>query len=949
MSLFPLSHKLARVATLVVATVFPASMSWAAGSASSSERVAPDPGVVWGRLPNGLRYAIKQHPSHQKEVIHFYVDAGSKDETDSERGVAHFLEHMAFNGSRHIPADTLTKTAENLGIGLGRDQNATTTYFSTDYSLDIPNVSADKLDFAFLWLRDVADGLLLAPDEVERERHVVLSEYLQGLGPGRTIVEREARFVAPGLRGVTREPIGQKEVIETVNAPALRAFYQRWYRPENVIVIAVGDERAADMKARIEKAFSDWRNTTPKARRTGAGSIDLSRSSQAMAFSDPHMTSALAMCRFSRKRRHGPEDVDDHVRQMTDEFWVSIFGKRMAERARRPDAPFLAASATTRTVDRIFEAACFSAVPKLDDWRSALVALTEEIRRLEYYGVTPAEFAFVSAQKSAAIDALVAAGPTHPPELIATSMLGNIIEGMTFDTPEEDRRVDRLALARLSPAAVNAAVRSRWTRASAPLLTLVGPTPVPAAELFGAWKQAQSAPVPDPPRDIVTAPWAYGDAATPGEVLSTETMTNPDFTRVTFKNGVVLNLKATKFAEDSVSIRVAFGAGQRETPPGTEIATTLAGALLMQGGYLKNDFNDLVEVCKGRSCGASLGVGRDRFDLVGGARRDDLDLELQVLAGFVREPGFRSEMDQAIPTAAKSMYRAYKTSPMLMAALKLSESKPKPQLGVMLPEAQVTALKARDFAALLQDPLTQDALEVTIVGDIDETRTIAMVAATFGGLPARRRVENVRQDAIYDRFASVAPPAQTTYHEGDRNQAAVLMSWPLFVFSPARTHEARVVSLLAAIIQDKVTEQIRQKLGKSYSPNVSMSAPIRDDQSALTLSIQTTPDGVAAVRAEALSIAKDLAGGDITAADLEQARKPIREAIAKQKTYNDYWLNAMDGSFRHPEQLDYARTREADLAAITLAEIRQAGARWLMATPYIAVALPQPPTDGKGL
>ncbi len=944
MSLFPPSHKLAGVAALVVATALAAPTVWAAANASS-ERVAPDPGVVYGRLPNGLRYAIKQHPSHQKEVIHFYVDAGSKDETDAERGVAHFLEHMAFNGSRHIPADTLTKTAENLGIDLGRDQNATTTYLSTDYNLDIPNVSAEKLDFAFLWLRDVADGLLIAPDEVERERHVVLSEYLQGLGPGRTIVQREARFATPGLRSVTREPIGQKEVIETVNAPALRAFYQRWYRPENVIVIAVGDERVADMKARIEKAFSDWRNTTPKARRTGAGSIDLSRSSQAMAFSDPHMTSALAMCRFSRKRRHGPEDVDYHVRQMTDEFWVSIFGKRMAERARRPDAPFLAASAATRTVDRIFEATCFGAGPKLDDWRTSLLALNEEIRRLESYDVTPAEFAFASAQRSAAMDARVAAGPTMPPEFIATSMLGNILDNTTFDTPEEDRRVDRLAMSRLSAAAIRAAVRARWTKASPPMLTLVGPAAVPAATLSAAWKLAQAAPPPGPPTDIVTHPWAYGDAAIPGEVLSTRMMKDPDFSRVTFKNGVVLNLKATKFAEDSVSIRIAFGAGQRETPPGTEMVTTIAGALLPQGALLKNDFNDLIAVCKARPCGAGLGVGRDRFDLAGAARREDLDLELQVLAGFVREPGFRSEMDQAIPTAVKSMYRAYKTSPMLMAGLKLSESKPEPRLGTMLPETQAAALKARDFATLLADPLTQDALEVTIVGDIDEGKTIAMVAATFGALPARPRVEKVRRDAIFDRYASVAPPPLTTYHEGDRNQAAVLMSWPLFVFSPERVREERVVNLLAAIMQDEVTEQIRQKQGKSYSPAVSVPAPANGDQNALTLSIQTTPDAVAAVQNEALSIARGLAGGDISSSDLEQARKPILEAIAKQKTYNGYWLNAMDGSFRHPEQLDFARTREADLAGITLAEVKIAAARWLTAAPYMVVALPQPPAD----
>ncbi len=141
-----------------------------------NELVRPDPDVIMGRLDNGLRYAIKQHASHQKEVIYFHVAAGSLEETDHERGVAHFLEHMAFNGSRNFPAATLIKTFENAGIGFGRDQNAFTNYFGTTYVLNIPNENGDKLSLGFRWLRDVADGLLLTPREVDRERGVVMSE-----------------------------------------------------------------------------------------------------------------------------------------------------------------------------------------------------------------------------------------------------------------------------------------------------------------------------------------------------------------------------------------------------------------------------------------------------------------------------------------------------------------------------------------------------------------------------------------------------------------------------------------------------------------------------------------------------------------------------------------------------------------------------------------------------
>lgn len=920
----------------------------ASAAADTSPLVKPDPDTVIGFLPNGVRYAIKQHPSHQKEVIYLHIAAGSLDETDSERGLAHFLEHMAFNGSRNFPAASLMKTFETAGIGFGRDQNAFTNYFDTTYVLNIPNENSDKLDLGFRWLRDVADGLLLAPDEVKRERGVVLSEYTVGLGPARTLYEDRQRFISPGLRPTDRLPIGLKAVIEGAEAPAVRAYYERWYRPENATVVAVGDEPVAAMKARIVAAFGAWKSATPEPKRFDIGAVDFKRPSAAIGLSDPHIPTAVGVCRFSPKAPHRLEDVSVTRERLADQIWSQVFAERMARRARDDNPPFLAAGGSYSVAYRTVADTCFSASAKLDDWRTALDALSAEIRRLEIFGITKKEFEDAKTRILTNADAAVASAATQTPELLANSLLNNLVEDDTFDTFEEDRRVTRLALEGLDPAAVAAAFRKHWTEAAAPLITVSGPAPIADNEIMAAWSTSLAGPPPSPPGDHANAAWAYGDSGAAGKVVAREEIKDPVFTRLTFQNGVVVNFKQTDFSKNGVSIGIVFGAGQQELPPGDAFDATVGAGALYRGGLKRNDVDDLTEVCKGHACSAGLQVNRDNFDLYGSTRSNDLGLELQILRAFLAEPGFRPIMASAMPTVAASTFRAIRSSPAALAALKLDESLPKPHPLDLPPEAHVAGLKATDFAALLQGPLTQDPLEVTIVGDVDEATATDLVAKTLGTLPTRTPGDRTRPDAVRVVLSTTPPPPMTAFHEGPKDQAVVQLAWPLFVWSPAKTHQTRVIALLTRTLQDAVTERIRQKLGKSYSPSVGASLPRGGDQGSLTMLIQTSPDAVAAVDEEALKIAADFAAGGITAEALEQARKPLLDAAAKRRTYNAWWLGVMNGSHRYPDQLAAAQGWDADMASITLAEVKAEAARWLAQTPYRVRALPKAQTAEAG-
>src|SRR5580704_16372962 len=253
--------------------------------------VQPDPHVFLGKLPNGMRYAVSQTAGPPETAIDFYVGAGSMDETDAQQGTAHFLEHMAFSGSKNFPAGTVLPRFEDIGVALGRDQNAQTGLSGTTFSLVLPSSNEAKIDMAFSWLRDVADGLTIAPTEVDRERGTILSEYRESLNPGSAMAKKTGEFMLPELLGPHRLPIGTLETIRSANAASIRAFWEKWYRPEDTILIIVSNEPVDETVEKIERTFGSWKDATPTPVKPDMGSVNSSRGLAVDTETDPNVAS----------------------------------------------------------------------------------------------------------------------------------------------------------------------------------------------------------------------------------------------------------------------------------------------------------------------------------------------------------------------------------------------------------------------------------------------------------------------------------------------------------------------------------------------------------------------------------------------------------------------------------------------------------------------------------
>jgi len=900
----------------------------------------PNPDAEIGKLPNGLTYGVMRRAGTRQVSVILRVNAGSGAETDQERGVAHFLEHMAFNGSHNFPPGTVMKRFADIGVSIGRDQNAETGYDGTTFSLDLSEVTPDRLDLAFSWLRDVADGLDIQQSEVDRERGVIRSEYVGSRSPMTDVAQTSAAFLAPDLLGPRRAPIGLLESINSVSADTIRGYYRRWYRPQSAIVVAVGDMSPEELKARIVATFGSWRNDTPAPAPVDWGHVNPSLPSAAITQQQTQVPPTLQVCRAAPEDEVLQEGVISRTRDFTEAVWQNVLNRRLSALASSANPPFVSAQVDRDEMFEAAELACVTVLLRDQDWRSAMAAVSAETRRMALHGITDEEYQANIKTLNAAVEAEVGGAPTMTGAQLAQSIVSNLTNHGTFSTAEEDQRIGRLALAGMSREKVSEEFARVWTHAGQPRMMLISPTAQADAQVLGAWNTAEAGPPPAPPAEHQGHAWAYADFGPPGAVVSREPLGDIGSVRIAFSNGVRLNFKSSLNAQDRVEIRIRFGAGQQELTSRDIPVARLGAMLLREGGLGKNDYGDTLRLCEGHACDIALAVGRDAFEVGGATRPSDLDVELQLITAYFADPGFRPEVDARIPTSVRALYQVSRSDSGYVAALARARALPPPRI-LDLPDEQTMAkIRSADFARVLGPALRNDALEVTIVGDIDEDTAVAAVAKTLGALPPRVWRNPARPDAPRIRYATAAPQPVRAVHEGSPEKATVLATWPLFVWTPDRVREQRTIDLLSLIVQMQAIDDIRQRLGKAYSPQVDVSLGRGGDQGSLTVSIDTSPQATDVVVAELRRIAQSLAAGQITDDMLERARRPVLDNGATREISNPWWITMLDGSWSHPDQLAAARTWQSDYSGITLAEVKAEASRWLANAPLVVIADP---------
>ncbi|HYE42295.1 MAG TPA: insulinase family protein [Caulobacteraceae bacterium] len=907
---------------------------------SDPNLIAPDPDIRRGVLPNGMRYAVMRNATPAKAVsLRLFVDVGSYEEGDDERGAAHFLEHMAFNGTKNFPEGELDRVLAPAGVQFGRDHNAATGLFSTTYMLDLPGAEAAKVDLAFRWLRDVADGITFDEAAVRRERGVVMSEHDASLSPSRSVAVAIGEFLAKGMRSVSRDPIGTRASIQTMEAATLRGFYERWYRPENAVVVVVGDVPVDDLERRVIAGFSSWRGKGAAPQRATGPKVDTSRKAEVLVRSEPTLTTFLGACHVGQPDPRGPVTVASMRQRLDHELWMSIVNERLTALASAEQPPFLGAMVSYDDSSRELASTCLTAVPLQDDWQGALAAASQELRRFAAHGPTAAELERALEARRSLLRGAAGGAATRPTPDMANYIVAHEAELSASPDPKAYFAAYDRAVAGMTGETVRAAMNRDWA-GSGPLLMVAAPQAPPAQEVLALWSRSQEGKALE--QVVAAAPqsWAYTRFGRPGRVVKREVVDPPGFSRLTFANGVVLNFKQTSYAADRVSVRVRFGAGRGGVPREQLFAASIGTELLVEGGLGKHDADTVRRIFSDRGWGADIAMLDTAFIMSGAAASNGLESQLQIMAAYLSDPGFRSTVDARLPTAIDAIYRMHRTDPNLVLSEALSEAITPNNPLALPPQERLAQLRTRDFERLFKPALTSAPIEATIVGDVTEAEAIRLVSETLGALPRRTGEFKRRPDSWWVRYPTQPVSTVRAVHEGPVEKAVVAVVWPLYVADPARRREEFSLNLVATVLNDALRHKIREELGKSYAPSAGIEMPDFADQGAITVIVETSPADAEAVAREIREVGEEMARGGITQAMLDAARTPFLEQRRQFRDSNDWWMGAMDGSAEDPTNLNDFLTYEGIFASLSLAEVKKAASDWLSKPPLTAISAP---------
>lgn len=913
----------------------------------SQSDIPADQKTVFGSLPNGMRYVIYPNTEPpQRMSVRLHIATGSLMEEDDQQGVAHFLEHMVFNGSKHFTPDELVPRMQRLGIGFGAHVNAYTSFDETVYMLDLPDLSDETVKLAYTVMRDFADGALLKPEEIDKERGVILSEKISRDSVSYRMMHKQFEELLPNSLLPKRFPIGTEECIKNVPRQRFVDYYSAYYTPERMTFIVVGDIDPKKTEEMISQAFGAMMNPASPGKNPSLGQIEKIKGIETAVFTDKELSGTDVSLTSIRPFVPKPDTIANRSALMPLDLAHSILNRRFERLAKQEDATIISGSVSRSDLFNFADIGSIEVSAKNDDWKSAVAVLEQEYRRALEFGFTDDELDEVKANTLNAYEQQVKAEATRKSDAFATAIAQSINDDSVLSSAQTDLDIVKSALEKIDAAACQKAFREYWQTEGYHLILSTKEAPDSAKDELLTLFEASGKIAVKAPEVREKNTFAYTDFGTAGTVTAQQEIADLAITQLTLSNGIKVNLKSTDFSKNAISMTARFGHGQLTMPMDKPGLNLVANAVYNGGGLGKHSIDELQQILAGKNITSDLSIGEDAFVLSGKTTPGDLELQLQLMCASLTDPGYREEALRQLKAAM----------PMIEQQLKYSKAGPQTEIEawmhgrdnryMMPPISVLSSYTVEDVKAWLTPALTQAPIELSIVGDFKIDEITPLLLKTFGALPAR--VADTKDISALRKVASPAPPARLdTSYESKVAQAITITSWKTMGLRDNQK-ETRRLNVLAEILSDRLREEIREKLGASYSPNASLDgSDALEDFGFLSAMSVGTPQDLEKLTTAALTIGDELAQGGATADELERALKPTLAGIDKTLRDNSYWLGTvMQRCQEKPEVLELARNRQADYQSITLDEINALAKQYLKKDNALIVTIQSKP-EGK--
>jgi zinc protease len=903
-----------------------------------SQQIPVDPEVVVGTLPNGLRYYVRPNGKPARRVeLRLVVKAGSVLEDEDQQGVAHFVEHMEFEGTRHFPRQGIVEFLGSLGLGIGADANAATGYDDTQYTLRVPTDVPGALDRALLVLEDWAQGASFDQDGIDRERGIVLSEWRMNLGAGVRTADKIRRVQLDGSRYADRPPIGKPDVLERVPRETLTRFYRDWYRPNLMAVIVTGDVDRDALVGMIKSHFSSLKNPSPERPRLAFDVPDHPGTRYAVVTDKETTATQVELTDLRPARNQG--SVGGYREVMMDQLFGAMISARLDELSQRENAPFIRAAADRSLfpMPRTKDEATLQALVSNGGAARGLEALVTELQRVARFGFTATELARAKQAMMAGYERVVTESPDRESASRADEYTRNFLQGEALPTIWQELAFHRRFVPGIALREINA-LTTDWFPEQNRLVIVAAPDTAGVAlpdqaQLAAAVKTATAKRLE--PYVDAGAEQALMDVPPARGTIVKTTERPGGITEWTLSNGATVVLKPTTLKEDQILFRAFAPGGTSLASDADLIAARAADDVIPVGGVGKLDAVMLDKILSGKAVAVRPFIGELDQGMGGGSTPQDLETMFQLLYLRFTQPRADPAAFAAVASQARGLLANRIASPDVVfnqtIDAALSRNSPRRQ-----PDTPATVDKWNLAASLpFYKARFADASRFTFVfaGSFTPEMIKPFVETYIASLPATHSKETWRDLGI------VAPTGvvEKTIEMGiaPKSQVAIVFSGP-FEYDDAHKLALRTMTLL---LQSRLFDSIRQELGGTYSITVTPSA-VKFPRPEYGVRIEWTcdPARTAALVQRVFEEIEKLKESYISRDHMARIRQGLLREYELDSQENSYFLNDIARRYADGDVAG-ASSLPDQIAALTGPAIQQAAQAYLNTSNYVKVTL----------
>ena len=908
-------------------------------STSQAQTVLPlDPAVRTGKLANGFTYYIRHNEEPKNRVVMYLVNkAGSVLEDEDQRGLAHFMEHMSFNGTKHFPHNELVDYLQKAGVRFGADINAYTSFDETVYQLPIPSDKPELLKSGIEIMRDWAQEATLDPVEIDKERGVVLEEKRLGKGAG----ERMRRVYWPVIlnnsRYSVRVPIGLDTVLNNFKRPVIARFYNDWYRPDLQALIIVGDINVDQMEATVKQQFSSLKNPVHEKVRPKY-TVPLTGKNQFIAVTDKEMTSTEAEIMIKHK---APElkTAADYRTALVNSLFDQMLSARYAELLRKSDPPFISGSAGISGFMGGLDAYDASVQAKPGELEKGLKAVWRETERLKHFGFTATELeraktAYMNEMESAVKEKHKTNSGSYVKEYQAYFLTNSAAPGI-----DKEYQLTKDDLPGITLTDVNNLATSYITSTNRDILILApekDKSSLPDETVVNSWLKTVEAEALTPYKDDVSSKPLLSAMPIPGKIQSEEQNREFNITTITLSNGVKVLLKPTDFKNDQI-IFSSFASGGTSLYSDADYQSAAnAAGVVTAGGVGNYNTGELSKYLEGKQLNVKPYIA-ERFQGVGGATTPkDLETAMQMIYAYFTEPREDTAIFKGIIARSKAGLANRASDPNSVFSDTVSAVMGNYNIRRTGPTLQKLEAINPDRAYQIYKERFADAgnFTFTFVGSIDMNTIKPLLEKYLGSLPSTNQHEQAKDLNIH----APAGRIEKTVYKGSEPKATVYLVYTgKYDYSPENNVK---MDALKETLEIRLLERLREDESGVYSPGVQESTTkLPQQRYSFLIHFGCAPQNAEKLIASTLDEIGKLEKDGPLQENVDKWRSEDKTTFEPALKTNGFWLGYINGQLQNSEPIEQVSGYNALVDHVNPEGLKEMAKKYLNGDNYIRLVL----------